>query len=738
MKKVISVFLAVISLLLTPVTVLAESDGRSAPAMCYQVELNFVDMLNLSQTITPTFMVPADKSTVYVKAEDIVEFLSDNYFFYECEQTYKEFSVACADLNYAVTYKFDSKDVIAYVAGSKIKYKAPAETLYIDDVTWIPFEFTMKLFNISYSVENGVLELGLPQYSALMVIAALYGKNSYSFSWTDELNLSFLNNLSLSASASAVTSFAGLFTRNSTAAWIDLFTFNVMNKTEEQYAEKIAMLFTSPSMKETETLKDHPDYLTYDKLASHLTKSTKLVSDINAKGLADAMKAISKATPTLNESCTRLSKFFTKNAASIEKITNAADKANGICDNFSKYFEMLVNLISFWQSFANKNQTAADVLTKYATNNNVKHNKNLAKFASMDQDDSVAIVVEYFEDNMVSIATSVTPAIDTALFYADLAWDIFLGAIPGAKETLDSTDSFKLSELGIYYQNDAKTLMNKYKNQALLPDSVNQSNLEDLVDYTYAYLKFSIISRNAAQKAIENMTEVSKNHKTDFANSTSTKHRRIGMYLAVLENAKPNETNGGIANYGYLPSDVSSTKWDYANIISFLEKNGTKLGTVTQKMEVIDEFTRTPGDGTISEEEAIQMVKDLMGGSMSTLIFEGILKDFYTFQVLDTPYIKSESIYAYIVTMELEGERDMYCLFVPVDGSELWIGWRVEDNIFCCYTEIDMKNVSITELITKMDELYQKEARGEEIPLEIVKVDPKKMVPYESGPAEVA
>ena len=752
MKKVISVFLAVISLLLTPVTVLAESDGRSAPAMCYQVELNFVDELGYENSIAPTFMVPADKSTVYVKAEDILEFLNANYFQFKREQTYNQFAITCAALNYAVIYEFDSKNVYAYIAGSKIKYKAPVEAIYRDGVTWIPFEFTMKLFNIDYVCKDNSLKLGHPQYSALMVLAAVYGKESYSFSWVDEIGISALNQLTLSASSSLVTSLSNLLFLKG-AAWADLLTLNLTHATEKEYAERVASLFVSPSTEEVESLSNSIGFLFWDTLVSILSTSndsaTQLSDYFKAQTFEVALEKLAKANNGLdNVSTKQLNNFFVKNADDISKLaTNVSKVLKSIgnvlntTSHITTGIKFMLNFIAYWNMFAEKQTVSNAVLSNYADSTDANYASTLKKFTETDELDIPGKFLKFIFANLGELLSAINPISNVMMLSANiglLAWNLLAGFCPFFKENLASTDNFKLCETAIYYQNDARVLMNEYKNKVLKSSSISQGELEELADYTYAYLKFSLIARNSAQVSIDHMTNVSDASKKNYNDVAESKNGDIGMYLASIEKGKPNSSKDKKANYGFLPSDVNSVEWTTESIISFLEKNGTKVGTVTQEMEVIDEFTRTPGDGTISEEEAIQMVKDLMGGSMSTLIFEGILKDFYTFQVLDTPYIKSESTYAYIVTMELEGERDMYCLFVPVDGSELWIGWRVEDNIFCCYTEIDMKNVSITELITKMDELYQKEARGEEIPLEIVEVDPEKMIPYENGPAEVA
>lgn len=721
-KRIVSIFLAAVLLLLTPVTVFAEGDPANAPAKYYQTDIFFVDPINYVQKITPTFMVPADKSTVYVKAEDILEFLNANFFEFKSEQTYKQFAIASQVLNYVVMYDFNSKNVTMYVSGSKIEYKAPDEALFKDGVAWLPFEFTMNLFNIDYNVDEGTFKLSKPQYTALMVIAAICGNTDYNFSWTDEVCISMLNAVGMSAGASVLSSFSGLITGNG-AAWIDLVTFNVMNKTEEQYAEKIATLFTSPSTKEAETLSDRDGYLLYDKIATFLTRGTNVVSGIDVDILTYAAESIAKLSPNLSDDCDRLSKFFTKNSEAVEKIANGADTANDVCDNVSKYFKLLVNLLSFWQSIENKSETASYVLVKYASNKNVKHSYNLKKFATMTQDDSLQILIEFMEDNLIDIAASSHPTIDGVRFYVDIAWDIAKGVIPGFDENLDSADSYKLSELGIYYQNDAKSFVNKYKNQTLVADSVNQSNFEDLADYAYAYLKFSLISRDAACKAIEKMPNVTAAGKETFRKHTDRINKDIGFYLEVIESATPNEANGGIANYGYLPSDVSGTEWIYEDIISYLEQNAKELEDVKQALGIHDEFTRTPGDGTISEEEAIKMVQKRMAGVAADLVFGQLLKDYYTFDVYATKFVDSKSIYAYIVVMGMEGTRDEYCLFVPVDGAEMWIGWRQDENTFCCYTDIDMKNVSATELITKMDELYQKGLEGQDIPLDIIKIN---------------
>lgn len=721
MKKCLSVFLAVIALLLTPVTVMAESDGKNAPASYYEMELSFTYETGQTNSVFPTFMVPADKSTVYIKAGDVVEFLRANYFFFEGKQTTKQYAFVCSALNYAVIYELDSDIVTVYVAGTKLEYKSPVKSLRKDGVAWIPFEFTMNLFNIPYMAEEDSLNLGQPQYSALMVLAALYGKTDYSFSWTDEMNYSLSGMLGMSLSSSVITSIAGLIARD-TGAWVDLVTLNIANVTEQQYAEDIAMLFTSPSTKEAETLANNPDYLVYDEVMKWLLRGNKVAENITADVLSYAAESVGDLAPNLGETCESIGKFFSANADNISKITKSIEKAGAIVENFTKYITILVKVISFWQSIVNKSEMAEASLQKYSSNTNVKHKDTLYEYAVIDEDDTLLILLEFLEDNIMDFALSANPVIDAISFFTDLAWDIAKGVIPGFSEILTSTDSFKLSELAIYYQNDARTLMNKTKNSTLLSDSINQSNFADLADYAYAYLKFSLISRNAAQSAFANMPRTTAEDKKTFDSMVDRLHKDIGFYLEVIENSKQNGNGNQIADYGYLPSDVRSSEWEYGQIIIYLEKNAEKLEEVAPDADISEEFVYSPGDGTISEEEAINMVKKLMGGVASDFVFDTLLDGQYNFEVITVEFIESKSIHAYIITMGYDDYRDDYLLFVPVDGSEIWIGWKEGENSCCCYTDIDMKNVSITNLITKIDELYKKAEQGQEIPLDRIEI----------------
>lgn len=656
------------------------------------------------------FMVPGDRSGVYIMAEDITELLSLEELFFDIEQTHTQCALACPELDYAVIYEFDSKEVFVYAAGTMIKYRSPIPTLYIDGVVWLPFEFTMKLFNISYPMPNDTLQIEAPKLSSLMAVSALNNSDYFSFDWIKEMNYSELSSAMAGGSAAVINFIQGLLTFKG-YAWADLITVRSSNSTTKHFAQSIAEMFVAPSKDEISSLDNNIPYLffeTYGKV-SEQTNNAFRPSKVTYDSVMDTVEEVIEKTKGFDNDnqISALNKILKTNKKGISKllseISGPIDKALSGVTQGSMLITQIMKIISIYSTFSNKNAFANGALLTYSNASDAVATNVLSSYAKTNAENTMGIIIQYFKNNIDTIITSALPISEILMLPATLlliAWDILSNATPFIKNSLTSAEMFEFASCAISYQNDAKQLMLQKKAQTFTGTSVNMKQYDELTDLTYSYLKFSIIARNGASVVLNTTPGFSESTKKTRQKEFDAKNQLIGRFLTALEN--PNSV--------FLPSDVSSskTKWNKDDLISILEKTGKLLKTVSQnKLVPQNEISNLPEDKIISEEEAINMAKKRLGGAFYKFIFDDMLQGEYKFEVVKSNFwVEEKKIHAYVIRMGIYEAQDEYCLFIPLDGSEIWIGWENPDGTYYCHSDVDLKHFRPSDLIESIEEMY--------------------------------
>ena len=697
--------LALIIIFSSTVTAFAD-EATSARDTYYELDLPFTYAETGLKNILPaTLMIPGDSSTVYIKAEDLKLFLELNYFEYSYAQTTTQCSIINKHFGYVVIFELNTNRVLVYAGGSMLEYEAPVPSLFKNNVTWLPLEFTFRLFNISYHTDkSGQLIIETPAVSQLMVLSSLSMIDNYAFDWVTELGYSESQRLFQHERSKLINTVAGLLTLNGNQ-WLSLLTRSDAPVNNE-YAREIATLFTSPSATEIDHISNSIPYTAIDSIVGSSDTISKNLSSDGSKFLSyDRLIKFLKDTSetALFKNCKKLKSCI----SSLEKnktrassfITSFGKKVNSI-SNITDYVLPILEYISYYVAVCNKGEYAAKSLESYAASCTLTTDRTLHDFATAEYDSVTDSLGMYLEDHFLELvakgALTRVPLVAIAMLPANLFWSLLSKNI---------AESYTLSEHAIGYQNDAKETMKKYINSVFGEDSVSVNQIKATSQYAYAYLKFSSIAREYAMSSVNSAPKIEEASKQEMLTKMKEKNDKIANLLIALES--------GID--GYLPDEVSknANDWNTDLLIKVIRQKGTRIGTVTQGIEIIEKFTPTPGDGTITANAAVSIVVEIMGGKTYMLLADYILQHSlgegisYDFVALEEPlYIEEISTFAYLVRMGIGQEYDQYCVFVPVDGSAAWLGIDNGNNTYYCYLNVDLKNFKMSELISAMEEMY--------------------------------
>ncbi len=654
-----------------------------------------------------SFMVPSNQSMVYIDAEQVADIINSNGYDFIFNQTEEECAIVSRYFDYAVVYAFDKKTVTVYTSSFTLNYKAPGVAVFKSGVAWVPFEFTMKLFNIPYLLfENGI-EISPPDLTGLMALSFLRKPNDFSFDFQEELGYSDFNFDSMRFNARLANTINGLLSKKQFfARWCDLLTLTSADMVDNIYATYISNLFTTPCESEVITDENNTANLvikTIDNAGGMLNINGFVSSKFDVSDLIELYETMFETWPQFENSKEMVDEYL-----SLLKYSDNLKKFKfgiGTGMNVIKFVPYFIGAYYYMKNFEQKSETAANALRTYAGTANIVTAETMMDYADTVTDsDAAEILFNYLEENLTAIAVdslNLEKLIGSPAVLMLLAWDFVSSSFPLIKDSLDSTNSFELSEHAVYYQDNAMKFMKSEMLKTYSQKNIDAGDLENLTAFAYSYLKFSIIARNCAAAAMNSSPGVSRESKKVIVEVLGEKNQMISEYLTALENGS-----------SYMPEDVGKKRkdWNTDLIIALLEKFGEKSESLADRAaNLFDKLFGIPeeDDYFITEEEAIQMVKEVMGRSYADLIFDGFLEGVYEFEIADDSYeVPNMDIEAYVIAILIYGEPDHYHLFVPHDGSAVWIGWENEDGTYFCYPDVDLYNFSATEMIEAMGELY--------------------------------
>ena len=728
-KRIISAFLALCMLFVSTATVVLAADAAETRDY-YNLSVIHTDYQGYSSNQSVDFMVltSGESAKVYIKAEDFSKVTGGDYS-YEYNQTYTECAYVSASTKHVVRYMLNSSSVSVVYVGDSVAYTAPYPTLYENGVTWLPFEFSVQLFHLQAIPQKNTIQIISSRYNPISVANLAHQQvRQLGFDWIDEVGESIGGYLTQMASATTASCVNKLLSFEP-SAWGSMLAsaFGYTAFIDAEYAESIAKTFISPSQQEIEiadsqflkVLTSVPD--AYDDIMDLEIYRSSVSKTLNnadefVKTFVNKIPALGKSKAVVN-----LQKALAENKNGFKKV------ANGILAEMGKaldnYGESSIKLIEFFLTFAemmenylvflNKNARATSALALYSTD---------SKYRDDDSYDEIDAFERYSSENndflkaVNELAIDATPkVIDNAIkggmglfgvmiSTAGLAWDLASGIGP-LKTGINAADSRVLSEYAIRYQDDALGVYYNYRNNCITAGGANEESLDDMLSSMYAYMKFSYIARNAATASFTSKADITwgdrKVSAQNCAEALSRNNQKLAEYLIYMEGTV------------FTPSVAAAFTWNDAPYAEIITAKGSDVDAPTQNTEPIFEFPAFPGfedDSYISEEEAIELVKEVMGkftgGAMASEFLGAYLdidmESLYTYEVIDN-YVDGD-IKAYVVLESTNGKADAL-FFVSVIGTEVWLGTPKSEGGYYVYTNLDLLHADTSDLVGAIGDL---------------------------------
>ncbi len=581
MKKALSVLLC-FSILFSLALPAGADQGDAAPSY---FSISF-DMMDDKTYISADFMIPADHAGVYINAENLAE-LSGSYVF-AC--SYQQAAFVDKKTQHAVIFKFGSKEICSYILGACNTFEASIETLFYENVVWIPFDIGAQLLGCEYYVFNdhtaGFVQSKRNTLTALSALA--YEEAYLAFDWCDEVGYDAFNHFVMSASAATVNFCQGLLTGSTWSAVLNSCASGTALYSSEN-ANAIADCFVTTSKSELDSFQE-----TYNKTGAFV-KSIGLSLD---------------ETLTMQSTKWALQKL-TGNSSIVEKVFkdlgDTLDKAWQIDSMIGELLLLLPQICSYYEKAENSDLFAVNALLRYSEKSSMNEAKHLFAYASDLKQTQFGALQRFCSENAGEILTELGTLSAEALFKTALAgpsatalgWELFSNYFPPLKGTLDSTEAFSRSKAAIKYQNDALSMWKSSCVACFATDGIEINQLENTLLDAYSYLKFSLIARGFAASCIQSSPNLKEHVKNEVLNKMKEMDARVSGYISDIIDA----------DYGTL---LGQFEGDDRGFMSLLLEYGEPIEIPSMDNAPILDMSGFPGDenGAVTVDEAIELVAD--------------------------------------------------------------------------------------------------------------------------------
>lgn len=724
MKKIISALLlaaVLLSFLVVPVS--AEEEPKY-----YQVKV-FPDT-ETAYFENIDFMVMGEQC--YVNAEQFAFYLG-----YAYNQSRDNCCFYRDHMNMAYMFDFASTKVDVYLDGSLVNYSAPCASKYISGVTWVPFSYAAALLGASCFLSGeGPVIIPAPM-SVLEVICTVKDSfGDYGFDWVEEVGYNNFRVLLNSGVCTVVGFIDGLFDGT---FWTEIgFDLNA-GIYNDNVVRQIADLFVTPSAEELEAyakLTAAEESLTAD--VSKLSTAKDVVSAYKAAG--DATKAASilsyVATDALDgklgqlaDRCEELMGLATKDASLIPEFSRVSKKMDTIFDiqtatgkagdglkainskmdiievdgvSFVDVAAFTVNVYGYMDKMSSRDGNSIKALQKYAKNSDLGLASPLKSYASGLTVDPqwYEAIAEYLEregGNLMMDKMPLASLIGGPGAVLVIGWNVAKSFVPYIKDSLTSMDHFKFAEYAIDYQNNCGQMVNEIAAECFLQNDVKEDRLKDLSDTMYAYFKFSMVARSCAEVSLLSV-DIEQSLKDKIINVMHMRNQEIAKYLVVLSQA---EENNDSLVYGFLKSDSKkfSRSSNEATTCDYIASVGKKIESSSQSTPPDDTIDLS---GAISEEEAIAVLLDTLGGAYAFIFESDAISELLDFKVIGTyRVLMSDFEYydTYIIEAFEEAASDTAYFFVSIDGEHVWMGALAGDGRYEVVHQVDLRNFGLMDLV---------------------------------------
>lgn len=593
MKKAISLFLVLVMMISMSVPAFAAESREEY----YTIQVEYSDNIGHQESLD--IMIQNDN--VFVDAEMLAERLG--YTFGENGESAVILNKDTSNnLPFGITqFKYNSTQVSHMLFNNMIDtYEAPFASVKNNEGSWIPFEYSLLLFNSGMMITDDAVLIDIP---TKRIIDYFYdvAKNStkYGFDWADDFGYTETDIKVLGGSSHLINVFNGVLGFDG-ASWASLFQqfAGSMDSYDKKYGENLAMLLCTESDKELQASIDQVDMfinlLDEDGNLGEMLSSTSAMLDLQVGTLYDNCEDILQKVKDGNSPLVSYNKSYQALEAAVDRQTwfsntggNILEVQKGISSAAGKAFTVLdvgtkvLEVVGYAQEFQNQDSFSLAAFTHYLdTANNGLELPEKMKESMVDYSDALSdnigeYMTKRFTENVDQWIIDEIPMHEVLGIQAAgalFAWDIASNTIPFISNGLSGADNFELALYSMVFQGD--TFLNYLSKRDSVfndADNITAEHMYELSQYCYIYLKSCYVTREAALASLANKSDSTKEKiqpLIDYQNSINTEIAEI-----MVELKRANKTNAGLV-FGFLPSDNKDylDKYDSSQLIQWVSQ----------------------------------------------------------------------------------------------------------------------------------------------------------------------
>lgn len=593
MKKAISLFLVLVMMISMSVPAFAAESREEY----YTIQVEYSDNIGHQESLD----VMIQNDNVFVDAEMLAERLG--YTFGENGESAVILNKDTSNnLPFGITqFKYNSTQVSHMLFNNMIDtYEAPFASVKNNEGSWIPFEYSLLLFNSGMMLTDDAVLIDIP---TKRIIDYFYdvAKNSkkYGFDWADDFGYTETDIKVLGGSSHLINVFNGVLGFDG-ASWASLFQqfAGSMDSYDKKYGENLAMLLCTESDKELQASIDQVDMfinlLDEDGNLGEMLSSTSAMLDSQVGTLYDNCEDILQKVKDGNSPLVSYNKSYQALEAAVDRQTwfsntggNILEVQKGISSAAGKAFTVLdvgtkvLEVVGYAQEFQNQDSFSLAAFTHYLdTANNGLELPEKMKESMVDYSDTLSdnigeYMTKRFTENVDQWIIDEIPMHEVLGIQAAgalFAWDIASNTIPFISNGLSGADNFELALYSMVFQGD--TFLNYLSKRDSVfndADNITAEHMYELSQYCYIYLKSCYVTREAALASLANKSDSTKEKiqpLIDYQNSINTEIAEI-----MVELKRANKTNAGLV-FGFLPSDNKDylDKYDSSQLIQWVSQ----------------------------------------------------------------------------------------------------------------------------------------------------------------------
>lgn len=572
MKKIFGILLVIVLFISNSTVIFAEE----TKLIYGTVNVEYSDNKGNIETLN----VMTLNNNVYADAEELVTRLGYQISF-TSEDVVTIYNKTNSELPYGFTIFYYDDTKVKHMIFSKIinKYEAPFKTVKINDVTWIPLEYSLLILNSSQLIINDTLLIDIPEKNIVDYFSDIMkNTNDYLFDFSSDFGYTDSDITKLTYINYFINELNGLITFDGDS-WLQLIQTLVLNHDayDNKYGENIAMLLCTESNGELEALKSEIEK--YSDIFSEngkigqllITVSNNLDADVDSlyKTCENILKDIKKGNSnysTYNRAYKMLEKAFDKQTLfsnTGKVILDTQKRISGTTNNCLNIFSNIAEVVQYATEFNKQDEYSVKALKTFLnkSRNDTVISDTVKETMKNYTDDLELNVAEYSAkryweeniDNWIANLTMDTKLIGSQANIALLCWDLASDYIPFISDGLEAADKFNLAIYSSILQADS---FNNYqtKRSDVFNDAENitTENLYELSQHCYIFLKMCYISREAALSSLVNKSDLILEQIQPLIEKQNSINENIGKMLVKLKTA--DENNDDMV-YGFLPEN---------------------------------------------------------------------------------------------------------------------------------------------------------------------------------------